>query len=140
MFADDRDSLRRMYAEAWHRHSRALPMEPIHAQIADVVAIHPEYQGLIEAPDHVVRQEWSPDEGQTNPFLHMGMHLAIRDQVATDRPAGITRVHARLLRRSGDRHAVEHLMMECLGTVLWEAQRRSGGPDEAAYLECLRRL
>ena len=84
-------------------------------------------------------RDYTPEMGQTNPFLHMGMHIAIREQLGGDRPAGILAVHQRLCRRL-DSHAAEHLMMECLGETLWEAQRGGGEPDERVYLERLRRL
>ncbi|NDA56129.1 MAG: DUF1841 family protein, partial [Betaproteobacteria bacterium] len=32
-----------------------------------------------------------------------------------------------------------HQGIECLGRVLWEAQRRKSMPDTEAYLACLRR-
>ena len=77
---------------------------------------------------------------QSNPFLHMGMHIAIREQLSTQRPPGIEAAYKQLLERLGDLHAVEHHMMECLGQAMWEAQRQGTPPDESAYLECLRRL
>ncbi len=85
-------------------------------------------------------REYTPEEGQTNPFLHMGLHLAIREQVATDRPAGIALVHRSLAARLGDVHEAEHAMIERLGAALWNAQRAGLPPDEAQYLESLRRL
>jgi len=140
LYPNDRDALRRRYMEAWRRHNQALPLEPVDAQIADVVEWHPEYHALLNSAALAVEREWMPESGQTNPFLHMGMHLAIRDQVATDRPAGVAAVHAGLLRRVGDGHRVEHMMMECLGAALWQSQRTGLPPDEDAYLEALRRL
>lgn len=140
IYPNDRGALRRRYVEAWRRHRQALPLEPVDAQIADVVECHPEYHELLKSADQAVEQEWTPESGQTNPFLHMGMHLAVRDQLATDRPAGIAEVHARLLRRVGDRHRVEHMIMDCLGAALWHSQRTGLPPDEGAYLEALRRL
>ena len=70
----------------------------------------------------------------------MGMHLAIREQVSTNRPAGIRDVHARLASKLGDAHQAEHAMLECLGEALWQAQRNNTLPDETAYLESLNRL
>lgn len=140
MFPRDRRSLRDMYVEAWRRHGEGLPMEPLQAQVADVIADHPEYQPLLEGDEEALERDWTPGDGETNPFLHMGMHLAIREQVATDRPPGIAGIHRRLAGRLGDAHAAEHAMMECLGEALWRARRDGHPPDEAAYLEALRRL
>jgi hypothetical protein len=135
-----RSSLRRMYLEAWRKHRESLPVEPVEDQIIRVVALHPEYAQLLESDPTALDREYSPEEGQTNPFLHMGLHLAIREQVATDRPAGIAVVHRSLAARLGDVHEAEHAMIETLGEALWSAQRAGLPPDEAQYLESLRRL
>ena len=135
-----RSSLRRMYLEAWRKHRESLPVEPVEDQIIRVVSLHPEYAQLLESDPAALDREYSPEEGQTNPFLHMGLHLAIREQVATDRPAGIAAVHRSLAARLGDVHEAEHAMIERLGEALWSAQRAGLPPDEAQYLESLRRL
>lgn len=138
-FPDDRTVLRQMYLEAWRRRRDGLPIEPLQAQIADVIEAHPEYVAMIEGGEDSLHRDWTPELGETNPFLHLGLHLALREQVATDRPRGIAGVHRRLAEAHG-RHEAEHRMMECLGRALWEAQRAGVAPDEAAYLESLRRL
>ena len=135
-----RASLRRMYVEAWRKHRQALPVEPVEDQIIGVVALHPEYVALLESGPEVLERDYTPEAGTTNPFLHMGLHLAIREQVATDRPAGIAAIHRSLATRLGDVHEAEHAMIERLGEALWNAQRAGVPPDEARYLESLRRL
>lgn len=140
MFANaGRDQLRRRYMNAWQRHRDGLPLEPLDAQIADVVALHPEYQAFLEDPD-ATQTAFTVEKGQTNPFLHMGLHLAIREQVGTRRPAGIEAVHQRLAQRHGDVHEAEHRMIEVLAATLWDAQRGGSAPDEQRYLESLQRL
>ena len=140
MFANaSREELRRRYVTAWQRHRAGLPLEPVDAQIADVIALHPEYHALLEAPD-ALSSEFTVEQGRINPFLHMGLHLGVREQVATDRPAGVRDVHAKLARRLGDPHEAEHRMADVLAEALWNAQRAGRAPDEAAYLERLRRL
>ena len=136
----DRSSLRRMYVDAWRKHREARPVEPVEDQIVRVVELHPEYAALLESGEASLDRDYTPEGGQTNPFLHMGLHLAIREQVATDRPAGIADMHRALLARLGDAHAAEHAMIDCLGEALWQAQRSGRPPDETAYLESLRRL
>jgi hypothetical protein len=135
-----RSSLRRMYVEAWRKHRASLPVEPVEDQIIRVVALHPEYVQLLESGPAALERDYTPEDGQTNPFLHMGLHLAIREQVATDRPAGIAVVHRALVARLGDAHEAEHAMIERLGAALWNAQRAGLPPDEAHYLESLRKL
>jgi hypothetical protein len=127
-----------MYADAWQKHLNAAPLSPLEAQIADVVAQHPEYHDAVTAED--LDKDYTPEVGQTNPFLHMGLHLGIREQIATDRPAGIATVYEGLAARMGDRHAAEHQMIECLAETLWEAQSQNCAPDEERYLERLRHL
>jgi len=140
MFASaGRDELRRRYVNAWQRHRDGLPLEPLDAQIADVIALHPEYHAFLENPDATLTS-FTVEKGQSNPFLHMGLHLAIREQVGTRRPAGIEAVHQRLAQRLGDVHEAEHRMIEVLAATLWDAQRAGSAPDEQRYLENLQRL
>ena len=140
IFANEgRDALRRRYAEAWRRRNEGLPLEPLDAQIADVIAQHPEYHAAVEDPD-AATAEYGIEAGRSNPWLHMGLHLAIREQVGTRRPAGIEVEHARLSRQLGSALEAEHRMIEVLAETLWEAQRAATAPDERRYLERLRRL
>ena len=135
-----REQLRQMYLEAWRRYTARQPLEPLQAQVAAVIAEHPEYVPLLESGPQALGAEYTPQGGRENPFLHMGLHLAIREQVATDRPAGIARIHQSLSRRLGDAHSAEHAMLEALAETLWESQRSGSPPDEHHYLERLRKL
>ena len=135
-----REQLRRLYLEAWRKFSAKQPLEPLEAQLAAVIVEHPEYLTWIEAGDAAIAAEFTPESGRQNPFLHMGFHLALREQVATNRPHGITAIHQRLAKKMGDVHAAEHAMLEPLAETLWEAQRANRMPDEQAYLERLKKL
>jgi hypothetical protein len=135
-----REQMRRMYLDAWRKFSEKQPLEPLEAQLAAVIAEHPEYLAVIEAGEAAIAAEFTPESGRQNPFLHMGLHLAIREQVTTNRPQGIAEIHHALTARMGDVHAAEHVMLERLAETLWEAQRSSRAPDENAYLEKLRSL
>jgi len=138
IFGQDRNELRKMYADAWQKHCAKTPLTPLEAQIADVVALHPEYHTEVSSDD--LEKDYSPDGGQTNPFLHMGLHLGIREQVATNRPAGIAAVYTALAKATGDAHAAEHKMIDCLAETLWEAQSQNTAPDEQKYLQRLQQL
>jgi Domain of unknown function (DUF1841) len=135
-----RDQLRQMYRDVWRKFQASQPLEPLEKQIAAVIAEHPEYVSWLESGDEALQQNFTPEGGRENPFLHMGMHLAIREQVSTDRPHGIAAIHQRLSQRFGDSHQAEHAMLEALGETLWEAQRSNLPPDENAYLQRLQRL
>lgn len=134
-----RDEVRQTYLRVWQKMQSRSVLEPMESVIAEVIRLHPEYHELLDQKDQVMAQEYTPEGGQTNPFLHMGMHIALREQTATDRPAGIQGVYNKLSSSLGA-HDAEHAMMECLGQVLWQAQRDNSVPDEAEYLECLKKL
>jgi len=137
IFGQDRGELRKMYADAWQKHIAKQPMSALETQIAAVVAEHPEYHAAVS--DNL-DTDYSVENGETNPYLHMGLHLGIREQIATNRPAGIRTVFEQLAAKSGDAHAAEHRMIDCLAEALWEAQQSQRPPDEQRYLECLRLL
>jgi len=134
-----RDEIRQIYLKVWQKMQNQSVLEPMEAIIADVVKLHPEYHPLLEKGDSVVEKDFSPEDGQTNPFLHMGMHITLREQAGGDRPAGIQAIYQKLVQQKG-MHETEHAMMECLGQALWNAQRLNQMPDENAYLACLRQL
>ncbi|MEY4932171.1 MAG: hypothetical protein RLZZ403_491 [Pseudomonadota bacterium] len=129
-----RSELRQMYVDAWRKRREKLPVEPVEAQIADVVQDHPEYHSALEQGEQVLDKDFQPEAGATNPFLHMGLHLAVRDQVATDRPPGIKAAFASLVAKHPSAHDAEHVLLELLAEALWNAQRSGQAPDERAYL------
>jgi hypothetical protein len=133
-----RDELRRTYSEAWRKHLEHAPLTPLEAMITDVIGAHPEYQAVVADADAALAYEPGATGGTENPFLHMGLHLAIRDQVSIDRPPGVRELHRLLQARYGDLHRAEHALMEALGETLWQAQRAGGPPDEAHYLALAR--
>jgi len=136
----NREQLRQMYLSSWRKYTEHRPLEPLEAQVAAVIAEHPEYVPLLESGPRALASDYTPEGGRENPFLHMGLHLAIREQVATDLPPGIAQIHQALSRRLRDPHAAEHAMLERLAETMWEAQRSGGAPDEQRYLERLREL
>jgi hypothetical protein len=137
--ASSRDELRRRYVAAWRRRRSGGLLEPLDAAIADVVEMHPEYHAGLESGT-ALDQAFTVEQGQVNPFLHMGLHLGLREQIATKRPAGIEALHLALAKRLGSVHDAEHRMIEVLAEILWEAQRAGHAPDERRYLERLQRL
>jgi Domain of unknown function (DUF1841) len=140
MFADaSRDQLRQRYLTAWQRRQLGQVLEPLEAAIADVIELHPEYHALL-SDEQALSKAFAVEQGQTNPFLHMGLHLGLREQLATRRPTGIEAIHERLCRKLGAVHEAEHRMIEVLAETLWEAQRAGRAPDEAQYLERLKKL
>jgi len=140
LFSDDRKQLRDQFRQAWRKKLSGVPLEPLDKQIADLVEEHPWYHELMLQDDDVLDQDFTSEHANENPFLHLSLHLALREQVGTDRPSGIRSLTRSLLLKIQDGHEVEHRMMECLGEFLWDAQRQGKAPDEAAYLERLKGL
>ncbi len=139
MFVDSRDGARKVFLEVWRKLEERAPLSPLEGLIAGVIERHPEYHELLRDGERVLTQEFGRDEPAHNPFLHMGLHVALAEQVGADRPPGMREHHARLC-LAGDAHANEHRMIECLAEALWQAQRAGRMPDETAYLAALARL
>ena len=132
-----REQLRRAYSEAWAKHLQHLPMTRLETEITDVIGAHPEYQDVVADADAALALESSV--AAENPFLHMGLHLAVREQLSIDRPPGICELQRQLRARLGNAHEAEHVLMEALGEALWLAQRGGHAPDEQQYLALARR-
>jgi len=141
LFGQDRDQLRSLYCRTWalHRQGQRV-MEPLQSQIVAVIEQHPEYQPLLENSKLALSQEYTPEAGRTNPFLHMGLHLAVREQIATGRPAGIRPLYQRLVEKYPDSHVLEHRLMACLAEIIWHVQKEREAPDEQHYLDCIRAI
>lgn len=138
LYGSDRKNMRRYFFEAWRKYLAKSPLDPMETLITQVIATHPEYHAFVEDEDELER-DFTPEQGETNPFLHMGMHLALREQSMTDQPPGVRSLYLALTNAYGGDHEAEHQMMDCLGDVLWTSQRNNAEPDMDAYLACLRK-
>ena len=136
MFGNDRTQLRKLFFDCWRLHQQGAPLDAMQQTMVQIIGMHPEYHALLDNPDNLDK-DYLPEQGETNPFLHMSMHIALHEQLSTDRPAGISKAYQQLCKQAGSAHEAEHMMMECLGEALWQAQRNNQMPDEAAYLDCV---
>ena len=134
MFQPTRDEARRFFIEAWQKHREGLPLSPLESIAADCIGQHPEYHALLEAGEDALGREFTPEAGQENPFLHLGLHLGLIEQIRIDQPPGIREAWAALCQACSDTHAAAHLAIEALAETLWEAQRAQQPPSNAAYL------
>jgi hypothetical protein len=143
MFNPSKDEVRRFFCDAWSKHRGGGVLTPLEAIAVDWMRLHPEYHDELADSAAAVARNYGIDEGRTNPFLHLSMHLAIAEQLSVDQPPGIRDAYRRLVARRGDEHAAAHAVMDCLGEVVWAAQRTGSAlpPDEmtARYLDCLER-
>lgn len=138
MLYGDRNDMRQVFVTAYRKHSEGQVLQPLESLVADIIDAHPEYHALLE--DERIADEYTVEAGKTNPFLHMALHIAIREQLAVDRPPGVREAWQKLLNSIGDPHLAEHRMVDCLAEALHEAQRTGQPPDEQAYLAAVRRL
>lgn len=137
MFNPSRQEVRRFFFEAWRKYRNQLPIEGLERTAIEIMLLHPEYHSLLDQPGQYADRDFSPESGQVNPFLHMSLHLAIAEQVSIDQPRGIRALHQQLQAAKGA-HDSLHILLECLGETVWQAQRTGAPPDEAAYMECIR--
>jgi hypothetical protein len=136
MFNPSRDEVRELFFRAWRAYRQGLPLAGIEALALDVILQHPEYHGVLESPERFRDKDYVDE---SNPFLHMSLHMALEEQLSIDQPPGIRAAWEALLKRAGDRHAALHAALECLAETIWHAQRDGAPPDAAAYLSCLER-
>ena len=139
-YKDNVRDTRQMFFDSWQKYQHKQLLSPLEQQIVEVIIAHPEYHNLLAAGDSEKEQVYFPEMGETNPFLHMGLHLAVRDQLATDRPVGIKALYQQLLLNYSDGLLVEHLLMEHLAECLWQAQRDFTLPNEQHYLNTCKQL
>lgn len=140
MFNPSRDEVRRFFTETWRKQRAGEILTPLEAMAADWITQHPEYHADLADADSACTQDYAPERGQGNPFLHLSMHLAISEQLSIDQPPGIRAAYEKLAARLGAAHEAQHAIMECLGETLWEAQRNNAPPDSDAYLARIERL
>ena len=138
MFNPSRDQVRQFFCTAWKKHQERLPLVGAEVTAADIAARHPEYHALLADSACALERDWTPEGGQMNPFLHLSLHLAIHEQVSIDQPPGIRAAFNRL-RAKMEVHAAEHVLLECLGETIWNAQRAGGPLDAAAYVDRINR-
>ena len=139
MFTPSRDEARRFLIGAWTKFRAREPLSALEQMAAELIALHPEYHPILEAPERHLDRDWHPEGGEANPFLHLSLHVAVAEQLAIDQPPGIRAEFDRIRAARGDEHAALHALLECLGEVIWTAQRHGAAPDAQLYLACLQR-
>jgi Domain of unknown function (DUF1841) len=139
MFTPSQHDVRLFFCETHRKQRVAEVLTPIEAIAADWIAQHPEYHVDLADPDTALAASYAVEDGRSNPFLHLSMHLSISEQLSVDQPRGIKQAFELLAARLGSAHAAQHQVMECLGEMLWASQRIGLPPDGEAYVACVRR-
>lgn len=137
LFNPSREEVRRFFFETWRKFGQSLELTPLEGLALQVMMMHPEYHAVLGAPEQFLAQEYFPEMGETNPFLHMSLHLSILEQISINQPPGISSSYHALQQKHDDEHAAQHDLMECLAETVWRAQRDKAPPDAAAYLQCM---
>ena len=136
-FNPSRDDARNFLFESWRKRRAGELLTPLEDLAAQLIGKHPEYHAMLEDPERYQDKDYPPEHGTTNPFLHLMMHLTIEEQISINQPAGIRAHFVRLTQQYESEHDAQHRMMECLGEMVWQAQRDRTQPDAAIYLACL---
>ena len=139
MFQPSRDDARRFLFDTWKKQQSGQPLTDLERLAAAIMLDLPEYHEHLRQPERYLEQDWHPEQGQTNPFLHLMMHLSIDGQCSIDQPPGVRAAFEAACARRGDRHDAMHDALECLGEMLFNAQRNGTPPDGVAYVSALRK-
>ncbi len=137
MFTPSREQARQLFFDTWQKYHQQEKLSDMETLTLEVILLHPEYQDVLENVERFRDMDYLPEMGDTNPFLHMSMHLAIKEQLSIDQPVGIQQRYTQLLNKIGDEHDAMHQIMECLAEMIWQAQRNQSGPDAQVYFACL---
>ncbi|MGB4345030.1 MAG: DUF1841 family protein [Burkholderiaceae bacterium] len=137
MFAPTKEEVRHFFCDTWRKAHASEILTPLEAIARDWLLQHPEYENDFANPD-ASKSDYPIEQGQSNPFLHLSMHLSIAEQISIDQPRGIREAFLALARRRDSEHEAHHEIMECLGQMLWTAQRNGTPPDGEAYVECVK--
>ncbi|MPS49768.1 DUF1841 family protein [Methylobacillus sp.] len=137
LFQPSRDQVRQFFFNAWAKFQQQQALTDLETIAVDIIQAHPEYHHVLEAPEQYLEQSYFPEMGETNPFLHMSLHLSVLEQVSIDQPPGIHAAYQALARKYGNVIEAQHALMDCLAEAIWQAQRSSTGLDAQAYAACI---
>lgn len=140
MFNPSRDQVRQFFFETWRKYRGGEPLTPLECMAVQVVLDHAEYHPVLDVPEKYLAQEYFPEMGETNPFLHMSLHLSILEQLSIDQPPGIAAAYQVLLKKHGAEHPAQHDLMDCLAETIWQAQRNRSALDGSKYLESIQKV
>ncbi|MCH9746142.1 MAG: DUF1841 family protein [Proteobacteria bacterium] len=134
LYTQDRTEQRKFLANAWKKFLDRKPLDPLEGQLTKIIELHPEYHSLISN----VESDYFPESGEVNPFLHINLHLSLREQLSINQPLGINDYYQKILSKVKDPHQVEHLMMDCIAQMIFSSQKNNTAMDHQAYIRCLK--
>ena len=139
MFNPSRSEARQFFIDTWRKYRNQETLTGMESVVVEAVIAHPEYHRVLESPEEFLDKDFPPEFRDVNPFLHLGMHVAIAEQLSIDQPPGIVAAFQRLQMKLASDHEARHKIIDCLGEMLWQSQRHGTPPDAAVYLGCIER-
>jgi hypothetical protein len=139
MFNPSRDQVRQFFFDVWAKYRAGQLLAGAEQPALEAILAHPEYHAILDQAERYRERDYLPEFGETNPFLHLSMHLALAEQVSIDQPAGIRERYRKLLELRGEAMQAQHEAIDCLAEMVWQSQRSGAQYDPAAYLICLDR-
>jgi len=139
MFNPSQADVRRYFCGVYAKSRAGQPLEALETIASLWIDEHPEYHADLADVDTALASMQQTQEGKTNPFLHLSMHVSISEQCSIDQPRGIRQAVELLTHRRDSLHDAHHEAMDCLGRMLWESQRAARPPDGEAYVACVQR-
>ena len=133
LYTQDRTEQRKFLANAWQKFLGKKILDPLESQLTQVIEIHPEYHSLIQN----VESDYFPEQGEVNPFLHINLHLSLREQLSINQPHGIKEIYQKIVNSASDSHEAEHKMMDCIAEMIFSSQKNKLPMDHQAYIRCL---
>lgn len=137
MFNPSRDQARQFFFDTWNKYKERQPLAGLETTVLEVLLQHPEYHALLDDAERFRERDYLPEAGETNPFLHLSLHIAIQEQLSIDQPVGVAGHYQRILKKCKEPHDAQHALMECLAEMIWQSQRNQTPPDSGVYLRCL---
>ncbi|PKO45832.1 MAG: DUF1841 domain-containing protein [Betaproteobacteria bacterium HGW-Betaproteobacteria-22] len=137
LYNPSRDQARQFLFDAWRKFKQQHTLTDLEKIVLEVMQMHPEYHSTLDAPERYMQQQYFPEMGETNPFLHLSLHLSVIEQISIDQPNGIRAIYNTLLQQRGDKHLAQHAILECLAETIWHAQRNNTPLDSEHYLTLL---
>jgi hypothetical protein len=137
LFNPSRNEVRQFFFDAWAKFKKQQALSGLEAIAIEVMQMHPEYHPVLDVPERYMDQAYFPEMGETNPFLHMSLHLSVLEQISINQPLGIADIYATLLQKHGSALDAQHDLMDCLAETMWQAQRNGQPPDTEEYLNCI---
>lgn len=137
LFNPSRDEVRAFFFDTWAKFKAQQPLTDLEKLAFSIIHLHPEYHDILSDPERYQQQAYFPEMGETNPFLHMSLHLSILEQISINQPIGISQIYQQLKAKYQNEHDAQHDLLECLAETIWLAQRNQSGLDAEHYLRLM---